>query len=177
LRQILPPSKPFNSNIPLTDSEYIQEDTDEDLGKHSETLYDIFQKIITDSTTLAEGEFEVEAVLGTRTSSIGEIEYLVSWKNYSSRSNSWVKKDDMQCSELIDKYTKANRVGTFIPTELPLLRIGERWLVPYITGILNLLLFHYFSYIYAGTFQRYCWVVKGITGQFKCRDVRKYVFF
>jgi len=144
-RQILPPSRPLSSTIPLQDTDFIEEDSDDYFAEHDKTLYDIFQKIVaTSSNTLTEGEFEVEAVLGTRTSSIGETEYLVSWKNYSSRSNSWVKKDDMQCAKLIAEYVKANQSGSYIPAELPLLRIGDRWLVPYITGILQFLLFSYF---------------------------------
>ena len=76
----------------------------------------------------------METILGMRTTAIGETEYLVSWKNYTSRYNSWVHKNDTQCSELIAKYTKANQVGSFKPMELPLLRIDNQWLVPYITG-------------------------------------------
>jgi hypothetical protein len=94
-QQILPSSRSLNSTIPLIDPKYMHKDIENDFAAHNETFYEIFQKIITTSINiLVEEEFEVEAVLGTKTSSIGETEYLVSWKNYSNRSNSWVKKDD-----------------------------------------------------------------------------------
>lgn len=137
MQQILPPSNQLDSTtILLPDLEHSQEGTEENNTQHNKTLYNIFQKIIATSTeALTEQELEVEAILSTRTSSIGETEYFVSWKNYSHRSNSWVSKDNTQCAELIAKYVNTNKVGSFAQVELPLLRIGDKWLVPYVTGI------------------------------------------
>lgn len=145
LQQILPTSGPTHTTTSSPDRDYTSDN--EDFEAQEETLHDIFQNIIATSKNFIEQEYEVEAILGSRTSLTGEQEYLVNWKNYSNRSNSWVKQDNMRCAELIERYKNANRVGKFSLPEQPLLRIGDRWLVPYTTGIYKFLIFNYYLLI------------------------------
>lgn len=48
-------------------------------------------------------EFEVEEVLDRRVSN-GNVEYLLKWKGFTSRHNSWVIENDVNCPELIKKF-------------------------------------------------------------------------
>ena len=49
-------------------------------------------------------EYEVEDVLKARRAKDGEIEYLIKWKDYSSKHNTWQKEQDL--NETLKEYVK-----------------------------------------------------------------------
>lgn len=53
-------------------------------------------------------EFEVEEILNKRLKN-GNVEYLLKWKGFTSRYNSWVIESDANCQELIEGF----QIGEF----------------------------------------------------------------
>ncbi|KAG5678650.1 hypothetical protein PVAND_008306 [Polypedilum vanderplanki] len=49
-------------------------------------------------------QYEVEAVVGKRITIEGKIEYLLKWKNYSNKSNTWEPSENLNCTKLIRNY-------------------------------------------------------------------------
>ena len=133
------------------------EENNEDAGEENagnETLNDIYHRIV--HTASEDREYEVEAVIGKRQTSSGDIEYLISWKGSTPRWNDWRKKGDMNCDELIEEYERAVSENKIKLIKRPLVRVGDSVLVPHASG------------------ETYCWVVKGMNGKLRCRGVHKY---
>ncbi|XP_056642274.1 chromobox protein homolog 5-like isoform X1 [Diorhabda sublineata] len=49
-------------------------------------------------------DFEVERILEVHHRRDGKREFLVSWKGYSAKDNSWEPEENMNCKDLIDKF-------------------------------------------------------------------------
>jgi hypothetical protein len=52
------------------------------------------------------GEYEVEEILSTRTTTRGQQEYLIKWKGYSSTDNSWEPTGNLNCPDLLRKFLR-----------------------------------------------------------------------
>lgn len=59
-----------------------------------------------------EEQFEVQKILDKKTVN-GEIKYLLKWKGYSDRDNSWVKESKLDCSILVAAFEK-NRIENIL---------------------------------------------------------------
>jgi len=53
---------------------------------------------------LGDDEFIVERVVGMKVSKGGKVHYLVKWKGWDTKDNSWVAQNDLNAPELIDEY-------------------------------------------------------------------------
>ncbi|XP_053214316.1 chromobox protein homolog 1-like [Panonychus citri] len=53
--------------------------------------------------------YEVEKIIDKRVTKTGKIEYLLKWSGWSSSANSWAKKEDVDCPELIDRFEEKQR--------------------------------------------------------------------
>jgi hypothetical protein len=63
-------------------------------------------KLIEDENTIEKNDresYEIEKLLDHRLTENG-YKYLVKWKNYSEKANSWVKAKDFNSQKLLDKY-------------------------------------------------------------------------
>ncbi|VVC35001.1 Chromo/chromo shadow domain,Chromo domain, conserved site,Chromo domain,Chromo domain-like,Chromo, partial [Cinara cedri] len=56
-----------------------------------------------------EGEYIVERVLGKRLKN-KKIEYLLKWKNYTDKDNSWEPVSHLDCDELIFEFEEKSRI-------------------------------------------------------------------
>lgn len=126
----------------------VREDT------QKETLHDTYQRLIHNAENAK--EWEPESVSGKRFTPEGEIEYLVTFKASTSRTDKWQNLADLTCKDLVEKYEKA--VGDNPSGKKPLLRVGDAVCVPWKQGALDV----------------YCWVIRGRDGKLKCRYVHKY---
>lgn len=54
-------------------------------------------------------QYEVECLLKHKVRG-GEQFFFVKWKNYDNRHNSWVKRSNLCCKEILQSYLKANRM-------------------------------------------------------------------
>jgi hypothetical protein len=54
-------------------------------------------------------EYEVEKILGTRTSTRGQQEYLIKWKGYSSLENTWEPTGNLNCPDLLTEYLRKHQ--------------------------------------------------------------------
>lgn len=145
------------TDFPVTNiSETEKEEEEEEEAAGNMTLYELFAKIRQEAAEDT-GFYEVNSIIGKRLNLIGEVEYLVTWKNYLSRHNAWTRKADMSCDELLETYEKANQ-GTETSKEPPLYQVGDATLVTF------------------GSHHRpqYCWVKRGQNGKLKCRGIHKY---
>lgn len=68
-----------------------------------------------------EGEYEVGKIVGKQTFS-GKVHFLIRWKGYTAKDDTWEAEDTLNCDDLIKKYLKAEKksqvnrkVGVFIP--------------------------------------------------------------
>lgn len=59
-----------------------------------------------------DGEYEVEAIVKKKVVKNGRkqsVDYFVKWKNYPSSENSWMKKADLNCAELLEAFEENDR--------------------------------------------------------------------
>lgn len=49
-------------------------------------------------------EWEVEKIIDVQQKRDGKRNFLIRWKDYSSNSDSWEPEENLDCSELIDKF-------------------------------------------------------------------------
>jgi hypothetical protein len=64
-------------------------------------------KTITAVITPSEKEFEVQALVGRRVDEVrNKLQYLVQWKGYSEKYNSWECIDDLFCDQLIEEFER-----------------------------------------------------------------------
>lgn len=75
---------------------------DSDKGKAPE------EDIVELGDTEDEEEFVVENIVEKRSGKNGKVEYLVKWKGYDSKDNTWEEKDSLDCKDLITKFEKKN---------------------------------------------------------------------
>lgn len=68
-------------------------------------------------------EFEVDRILDVHFKKNGDREFLVSWKGYPASENSWEPENNLQCTDLIEKFMhKLNRVKSLDQKELRIAR-------------------------------------------------------
>ena len=58
-------------------------------------------------------EYSVEKIIDKRMSNSGKIEYLLKWKNWSEKHNSWEPIDHVFCPDLIENFEK-NRLSNVV---------------------------------------------------------------
>jgi len=58
---------------------------------------------------LGENEYIVERVVGVKVSKGGKVKYLVKWKGWDDKDNSWVAQNDLNAPELIEEYMKKQK--------------------------------------------------------------------
>ena len=54
--------------------------------------------------------YTVEKVIDKRLGKNGKVEYLLKWKGYGDKDNTWVAKEKMNCDQLIMEYEKFNLI-------------------------------------------------------------------
>lgn len=60
---------------------------------------------VTASDGCKKGEFIVEKIVGKRIKN-GSAQYLLKWKNFSAKQNTWEPEENLNCKELLEQYTK-----------------------------------------------------------------------
>ena len=53
--------------------------------------------------------FEVERVVEKRFDSNGKSNYLIKWKGYDEKDNTWEPRDNLDCNDLIDEFERVRR--------------------------------------------------------------------
>jgi Chromo (CHRromatin Organisation MOdifier) domain len=59
----------------------------------------------------SEAEYEVERIVDLNQKKGGKREFLVHWKGFSSREDTWEPEDNLNCKDLIKKYLEQLKVG------------------------------------------------------------------
>ena len=59
---------------------------------------------------LRKEEYSVEKIVDKRKAKNGKVEYLLKWKGYGDKDNTWVPKEKMNCDQLIMDYEKFNLI-------------------------------------------------------------------
>ena len=59
-----------------------------------------------------EGEFTVEKIIDKRFDAAGIIQYLIKWKGYDEKDNSWEPIENLYCDDLIEEFEK-NQINKF----------------------------------------------------------------
>ena len=128
---------PNDDLIEDSGSEADDSDAEED---RAPSLYQVFQilgKRAADTLLSANphGEHEVEGIVGKRLSPLtGEVQYLVRWKHYSSRSDTWESVENLKNSrDAIQEYEALEGDQPVDIVEDPIFHIGKGalWLCPY----------------------------------------------
>ena len=73
-----------------------------------------FSKVVFEDDEEEQEVYEIKEIIGIQNNPIsGEVQYLISWKGYTSKSNSWEPKENLvgaDCPKLINKFIRNNKI-------------------------------------------------------------------
>jgi Chromo (CHRromatin Organisation MOdifier) domain len=73
-----------------------------------------YSKVVFEDDDEEQEVYEIKEIIGIQNNPIsGEVQYLISWKGYTSKSNSWEPKENLvgaDCPKLINKFIRNNKI-------------------------------------------------------------------